>query len=76
MKGLCHICFATNQILTLCNGQPKWYLPLECMIYDWEAFIKTQRPLSIKGMKITSLKIIIDNKVVKESYIIKDVTDA
>ena len=46
------------------------------MIYDWEAFIKTQRPLSIKGMKITSLKIIIDNKVVKESYSIKDVTNA
>jgi hypothetical protein len=46
------------------------------MIYDWEAFIKTQRPLNIKGMKITSLKIIIDNKVVKESYSIRDVTDA
>jgi hypothetical protein len=46
------------------------------MIYDWEEFIKTQRPLIMKGMKITSLKLIIDNKVVKESYSIRDVTDA
>ena len=30
----------------------------------------------MKGMKITSLKLIIDNKVVKESYSIRDVTDA
>jgi len=46
------------------------------MIYDWEKFKKTQIPWIIQGMKLTKIRLIIDNKVVKESYSIKELPHA